>query len=94
MNINELNRKKIFNYLLKMIELKTIMMKQTIPEISIDYLVNFLLDIVLRNKTIYDINDIVSYIFNISNNKIIEYLNNKTISNKNLRLDDFQDMFK
>lgn len=80
--------------IIKMLELKTMEIKLEIPAISINDITNYYLDINLKNKKINDLNEAAYNIFNIKSNRLIEYLNNKFMSDATIKLDNFVEMFE
>lgn len=76
-----------------MLELKT-ELKLSVLEIDIDDVADCFFKIIIKDKKINNISDVAYYVYNIKINQIIEYINNKHITDKNLKLGDFEDMFK
>jgi ribosome assembly protein YihI (activator of Der GTPase) len=86
-----MQREVTCNYLIKMIELKTLEFKLINPNITVKNVTDYLLD-VLKSRKITDVSD-GAYIFNLKVNRIIEFMNNQGITDNNLSLDNFKDMF-
>lgn len=78
----------------EMLELKTLELRLLVLEIDIDDVADYFFKIIIKDKKINNISDVAFYVYNIKINKIIEYINNKHITDKNLKLGDFEDMFK
>lgn len=78
----------------EMLELKTLELKLSVLEIDIYDVADYFFKIIIKDKKINNISDVAYYVYNIKINKIIEYINNKHITDKNLKLGDFEDMFK
>ncbi len=82
----------LFIYTLKLLELKAMIVKKSIPEITIEDVTAYFLNFYFKNRQIINLVEVATYIFSISENRIIEYLNNVVITDKKLNLDDFKDM--
>ncbi|ALA98139.1 hypothetical protein SKUN_001264 [Spiroplasma kunkelii CR2-3x] len=93
MQNNQKEQQQIVNYVLKMISLKTVDLKLLNRNITEQDVINYLLKIILVDKKIIDVSDAAYYIFNIKLNRIIEFMNNQKITDPDLSLDDFKDMF-
>ncbi|AHI53746.1 hypothetical protein SSABA_v1c03370 [Spiroplasma sabaudiense Ar-1343] len=65
------------NYVLAMLEIKTIELRHKISSISIADLVDYLKKFILNGKRLKSISDASYYIFNIKINYLMEYLNIK-----------------
>lgn len=86
--------KDLYYNIIKMLELKTMEIKLEIPGISINDIANYYLEIIMKNKNIKDLNEAAYSIFNIKSNRLVEYLNNKLISDRKVSLNDFAKIFE
>lgn len=86
--------KDLYYNIIKMLELKAMEIKLEIPGISINDIANYYLEIIMRNKNIKDLNEAAYNIFNIKSNRLVEYLNNKLISDQTVSLSDFAKIFE
>ncbi len=86
-------KNETLRYIISVLELKTIVLKQSIPDLLLNDVVGYILDIGYKNRSIIDFYEITNFILEISSSKIIEYLNNRNIIS-DIKLSDFQDMFK
>ncbi|AGM25124.1 hypothetical protein [Spiroplasma chrysopicola] len=90
----QLNDRQLSKYLQKMISLKTIELKLINSNISELDVTNYLLQVILPDRKIIDVSEGAFYIFNIKINRIIEFMNNQKVMEKNISLEEFEDMFK
>ncbi|WP_425379459.1 hypothetical protein [Spiroplasma endosymbiont of Stenodema calcarata] len=86
-------QEQIANYAWKMIGLKAVDLKLSNPNITEQDVADYLLKMILVDKTVADVSEVAYYIFNIKINRIIEFMNNQKITAADLSLEDFKDMF-
>lgn len=86
-------QEQIINYAWKMISLKAVDLKLSNPNITEQYVADYLIKIILVDKAIVDVSEIAYYIFNIKINRMIEFMNNQKITATDLSLENFKDMF-
>lgn len=86
-------QEQIINYVWKMISLKAVDLKLSNPNITEQDVADYLVKMILVDKTIVDVSEIAYYIFNIKINRMIEFMNNQKITAPDLSLEDFKDMF-
>ncbi|AXK51121.1 post-transcriptional regulator [Spiroplasma alleghenense] len=75
--INPENKTVLENYVLAMLEIKTIELRHKIYNISIIEVLDYLRNFVLKGRKIKSISEASYFIFNIKINYLMEYLNIK-----------------
>ncbi|WP_338982398.1 hypothetical protein [Spiroplasma endosymbiont of Eupeodes luniger] len=84
----------LYSYVLKLLELKTMELKLEISSLSIVDLATYYLEVILHKRQATSLQQATYDIFNIKPNIVIEYINNKLITDKTISLDDFKEMFE
>lgn len=86
-------QEQIANYACKMISLKAVDLRLSNPNITEQDVADYLIKMILVDKTIIDVSEVAYYIFNIKINRMIEFMNNQKITAADLSLEDFKNMF-
>lgn len=84
----------LYSYVLKLLELKTMELKLEISSLSIIDVATYYLEVILHKWQATSLQQATYDIFNIKPNIVIEYINNKLITDKTISLDDFKEMFE
>ncbi|WP_342263409.1 hypothetical protein [Spiroplasma endosymbiont of Clivina fossor] len=84
----------LYSYVLKLLELKTMELKLEISSLSILDVATYYLEVILHKRQVTSLQQATYDIFNIKPNIVIEYINNKLITDKTISLDDFKEMFE
>ncbi len=80
------------DYISKALEFKLIFIKQKIPNIIMNDLINYLLNIKIKKYSKIEFVSLINFINKISSNKLVEYLNNCLISEANINLENFKNL--
>ncbi len=93
--MSKINDNNFYQNIFKLLEFKTLVLKMSIPGITLNDVTSYFFYLQLKNISANDLNLVrmADFILSISENKIIEYLNIKETTKTNLNINDFKNLF-